>query len=358
MVKPLSYGFIFLLGILSYSVKSSQSPPSAPATIAVTSVSPKVVTWKKTISATGEVAPWQEAILASQIAGQSIVSLNVDVGDRVKKGQIVAKLSNASIQARIRSADAQLRQADVNLSQAKSNRDRALKLKEKESISDQEIDQIVAHYEISLAQQQEIAANREFLENEIRLTTIQAPDDGIVSARLASLGQVVTVGSELFRLIRKGQLEWRGQFQSSVISEIKPGQAVLVDGPEGSKINGVVSRIDPAVNLSTRLASINVALPQGDVLKAGMFLGGQVVLNDRTLISVPEKSVILRDGKTFVAKIIQENATSKIHMAPVSVGQRNGTDVEIISTIVTTDLLVMNGAGLLNEGDVVNVIRN
>ena len=348
--------YVFLLSYFpqfGYCAEES----TLPGVMAVSKVRPHQAVWKKVVRVNGETVPWQRATIASQIAGQSIILLTVQVGDSVRKGQVVAKLSNVSLQAQRRSLDAQLHQAEVNTALAKLNLERASKLKERQSISDQAIEQISAQYEIALSQKLEIAARRDLIAHDINLSTIVAPDDGIVSEQLASLGQVVGVGTELFKIIRRGQLEWKGNVSPSLLPEITLGQSVTFDLPDDSKIEGSVCRIDPSANVSTRLITISVTLPQQALVKNGMVLQGNLLLGDEKVVSIPSKSVVLRDGKSYLARINQVNSRFNIQLLAVSTGQRNGSDISILSKLNPDDSFVLDGAGLLNEGDAVTVIE-
>lgn len=348
--------YLFLLSYLP-QVGHTSEESILQGVMAVSKVRPTQAVWKKSVRVNGEVVPWQYATIASQLAGQSIISLSVQVGDKVKRGQIVAKLSNFSLLAQRRSLEAQHHQAEINTSLAKLNFERASKLKESRNITDQAIEQIKAQYDIALSQTMEIAARRDLLDNDINFSTIVAPDDGIVSEQLASLGQVVGVGTELFKIIRREQLEWRGNVAPTLLPEIVLGQSVIFDLPDGSKIEGLVCRIDPTANISTRLITLSVSLPQHAFVKNGMVLQGNLLLRDEKVISIPAKSVVLRDGKSYLAKINQINSRFYIHLLSVSTGQRNGNDISILSKLNPEDSFVLDGAGLLNEGDAITVIE-
>ncbi len=147
--------------------------------------------------ANGAINPWQEAIIASEISGLRITDVLTDVGDEVKKGQELVKLSQAAVQADVA-------QKQASLAEARANADRARRLKSSGAIPAQQIDQYLTG---------EAIAQAALDAQQIRLaqTRILAPDDGIITTRTATLGAVVQTGTELFRMVRQHKLEWRAE---------------------------------------------------------------------------------------------------------------------------------------------------
>ena len=166
------------------------------AALAVTITTPKMEDWHTSITATGSLAAWQEAVIAAEISGLRITELKVDVGDRVKKGQELAILAKESVEADIAKAKAGVAQAQASLAEAKVNADRARSLKSSGALPAQQIDQYLTGEttaQANLEAQQAVLKGEEI---RLRQTRIIAVDDGVISSRSATLGSVVQTGTE------------------------------------------------------------------------------------------------------------------------------------------------------------------
>ncbi len=186
----------------------------------------------------------------------------------------------------------------------------------------------------------------------LRQTRIAAPDDGIVSARSATVGAVAQQGSELFRLIRKGRLEWRAEVPSGDLQRIKPGQTVRVAGTDGKVVEGRVRTVAPLADVVSRNALVYVDLPPTDRVHGGMFVSGEFELGRIAALSVPESAVVTRDGHDYVYQIASGN---RVRQTRVDLGRRAGTRVEVLGGLQDSARLVGRGAGFLADGDLVDV---
>ena len=125
--------------------------------------------------------------------------------------------------------------------------------------------------------------------SQVRLgnTSVKAPDDGVISARSATVGGVVGAGQELFRMVRQGRMEWRGEVTPSEVGRVKLGQAVKVTWPRAPSCTGKVRAISPTADLQTRNIIVYVDLPRHDELTAGTFAKGRFVLGESSALTVP-----------------------------------------------------------------------
>jgi RND family efflux transporter MFP subunit len=336
---------IIILGIAAFIMLHRAGPaakatPPVPA-LTVTSAMPRRVIWSKTLEASGAIAPWQEASIGTQIGGYQLIDVRVNVGDQVKKGQILAQLDPALLLA-----DQTLLQA--NLDQAEANRQRMLALQGSGGISDQDVLQFVTQAKTARAQ----LASKQL---QLRYTNVVAPDDGVISARTATLGAVVPVGQELFRLIRRNRLEWRGELTAAQLTHIEIGQHIALTLPDGSKASAKVRQSAPSLDSQSRLGLVYADLDGGSQARAGMYASGLIVLGQSPALVIPAQSVVIRDGRSYVLKLDDGSATPKVSLLAVTVGRRAGTDAEIVQGLTSADRIVVQGAGFLNEGDVVRL---
>jgi RND family efflux transporter MFP subunit len=186
---------------------------------------------------------------------------------------------------------------------------------------------------------------------------VLAPDAGVISARTATVGAVVGNGTELFRMIRQGRLEWRAEVTSSELRQLKPGVKAMVRAANGSEQTGRVRMVAPTVDPQTRLALVYVDLPQGDAgaapFKAGMFASGQFELGTSDAMTVPQQSIAVRDGFSYVFRL---NADRRVSQLKVQTGRRLAERIEVLGGLPADATVVVSGAGFLNDGDLVHEV--
>ncbi|MCC4617537.1 efflux RND transporter periplasmic adaptor subunit [Xanthomonas campestris pv. asclepiadis] len=323
--------------------------------LSVTAVTPRAVEWPSTLQASGLVAPWQEAIISSQSNGLRLSSLDVAVGDVVRRGQLLARFDTATLLAARAELSAGLAKAQAAASQADSNRGRALRLQTAGAISDQEVQRYVTEAVTAKAQ---IAVARAQLDaNRLQLQQAQilAPDDGLISAQAATLGAVATSGQELFRLVRQGRLEWRGEFSPEQIARIAVGQQVGLRLPDGSVAMARVRQIAPLLDARSRLGLVYADIAHGSLLRGGMYVDGALELPASRALVVPASSVVVRDGRSTVFCLVGSGGQARVRAQQVVVGRRLGADVELLAPLAAGTRIVAQGAGLLADGDTVLV---
>lgn len=317
-------------------------PHAAPSPALTTvAVDPREVLWPITLEASGAIAPWQEASVGTQIGGYQLIDVRVNVGDEVKKGDLLARLDPALLKA----DEAQLKASDE---QAIANRQRILALQKSGAVSAQDTLLYVTQAKTADA----LLASKHL---QLRYTEVRAPDDGAISARSATLGAVVPVGQELFRLIRQNRLEWRGELTAAQLAGIRTGQSIALRLPDGSLAKATVRQTAPSLQSNSRLGIVYADISPGSSARAGMYVDGQVEQGRVRALTVPAQSIIIRDGRSYVVKLTDTSETPAVVLQAVSVGRRRNDEVEILTGVGLKDRLVGQGAGFLNSGDVVRL---
>lgn len=335
---------------------AAQAPAASAApkpALTVKKVLAQTGTWPQTLSATGSIAAWQEVIIGAEIGGQRLAELKVDVGDRVRKGQLLARLSPGTLEADLAAAKAALMEAEASAREAHQTAERVKTLQGSEALSPQAIDQALA---ADAAGQARVAAARARVQAEqLRLsyTQITAPDDGVINARLATPGALVQPGQELFRLQRQGRLEWRAEVPGPELARLKAGQAVRLQPSGAPAVEGRIRRVAPQIDPQTRNGLVYVDLKAGDALRAGLFARGDFVLGESAALTLPQSAVLLRDGFSYVFRI----DGSKVRQTKVQVGRREADRVEVRSGLAAGAAVVESGVGFLADGDTVRVAQ-
>ena len=345
LIYGLAASAVLVLAVLAAILlrhAAAPAPLAKPApSLTVTAAQPHQVLWADTLETSGAVAAWQEASIGAQIGGYQLVDVRVNVGDAVKKGEILARFDPDMLRA----DEAQLQ---ANYDQAALNEKRALALQKVDAIAEQSVLAAVTTSKMALAQ-----LNAKKLQ--LRYTDVVAPDDGVISSRTATLGAVAPVGQELFRMIRQNRLEWRGELTAAQLVQIAIGQAIALTLPDGSEAVATVRQMAPALDSQSRLGTVYADIAPGSHARAGMYADGRVSLTKTPALIVPAKSVVLRDGRNYVLKLADASPTPRVRQQPVTTGRRQGDDIEIVQGLSTADRIVAEGAGFLGDNDVVRL---
>jgi HlyD family secretion protein len=347
---------IAVLALVATFQAQSQAPAASAATkaaLTVVATSPTTNNLQQTISANGNVAAWQEAVIGAETQGLRIVDVRAQVGDRVKKGQLLARLAGDTLAADVAATRANIAEAEASMLEAKANAERARQLQSTGAISAQQIQQYTTAEATARARSSALKAKLRADEVRAAQTRISAPYDGVISARMATEGAIASPGQELFRLIRAGRLEWRADVAASDLARVVPGMTVRVTPAGGDPVMGKVRMVAPTVDAATRNGLVFVDLPQPGAARAGMFGRGEFEIGATQGLTLPQSAVLLRDGFAYAFRI---GADNKVTMTKVVTGRRVGDRIEILSGLDAQARVVASGAGFLSDGDTVRVV--
>ena len=326
------------------------------AALTVTVVSPQQQNWKQTFTANGNIAAWQEVVIGSELSGQRLTQVNVNVGDEVRRGQVLAEINSDTIRADLAAAKASYAEAQAVLADAMTNNRRIQQLKNTGAISAQEATQYQTSQ--STAQAKLDAAKAQIESNQLRLaqTRVVSPDNGVISARTATVGSLAQTGQELFRLIRDHRLEWRAEVTTSDLYKLKQGMTARIISPDPTQpaVTGKVRMIAPVIDPQTRYGLVYVDIPTTQAVRMGMFVKGEFDLGQKAALTVPQTALLLRDGFSYVF-IVNDN--NRVTQQKVSVGRRLGDRVEILD-LAPNVKVVSSGTGFLADGDLVSIAKD
>lgn len=324
------------------------APQAAPA-LTVQIAAATTAEWPETLQVSGPIAAWQEAIIGSEISGQRLIELRVNVGDRVKKGEVLARYNADMLQA-------EREELQATWQQAEADRVRAASLQDSGAMSSQQIENYANQAAIAKARLQAKLV-------QLRYATVAAPADGTISARSATLGAVGAAGGELFRMILDDRLEWRAELSAEQLAQVKAGQIVTLTLPEGSTAQAKIRQLSPALDAQTRLATAYADILPGSRAYAGMYAAGTIAMQVRPALVVPAVGVVIRDGRTYVftvgdtvATAHKAEATYKVTQQAVTTGRHQGDRVEITEGLRSGARVITQGAGFLNDGDTVRIV--
>ena len=356
VVVAVAAGAFFYFSATRPDAAATNATAAPKPALTVTVATPQRQRQPITLAANGNIAAWQEAVIGAESTGLRLTEVRVNVGDVVKAGQVLATFSSDSVQADVAQARASLLEAQANAADAAGNAERARSLQSSGALSTQQINQYQTTEKTAKARAEAAQAVLGAQQLRGRQTQVLAPDSGVISARTATVGSVVGNGVELFRMIRQGRLEWRAEVTSAELGRIGVGTPVSVVPASGGELRGRVRMVAPSVDPQTRTALVYVDLPAatGDAspAKAGMFARGEFELGEIDALTVPQRALVVRDGFNYLFQLGEGDRVSQLK---VQTGRLAGERVEVVSGLPADARIVVNGAGFLNDGDLVRV---
>ena len=352
-------GLLVLVGVLLWQGAAAkkvtpQPVPTSKAALTVTTTTLQPAHWMQNLTANGSVVAWQEAVIGAEVTGVRIKEVRANVGDRVIKGQVLATLANDTMQASEAEAMAALHESEAVLAEASANAERTRKLAAAGFVSAQQRDQALTNEQSAFARLEVQRARYQASALRLAQQHITAPDEGVISARNATVGTLTQSGAELFRLIRQGRLEWHAELTADELGLIRKGMKVELIAAQGKVVQGVVSALSPSLNPQTRYGQARVSLPADSGLIAGMFARGSFQLGDqaKSVSVLPQSAVMLRDGAGYVFVV---EANSQVKERKIAIGRRYGEQIEVQSGLEAGVPVVASGVAFLVAGDRVRV---
>jgi RND family efflux transporter MFP subunit len=304
----------------------------------------------RTVTASGTVSAWEEVPVGAETGGLTATGVYVDEGTYVRQGQPLVQMNDALLRAQLRQQQAAVETANANAARDQAALQRAQELKERGFLSQASLDTALANQRASSANV--AAAQAALSETRTRLSqaTIKAPVSGLVISRSVTRGQIISPGTELFRIVRDGRLELDAQVPETDLALVRAGQSAVVSSDQIGETTGRVRIVTPEVNAGTRLGVARIAL-NGGGFRPGMFARARIQVGDQPAVTVPTAAVLYRENRAGVFTL---GTGDRAHFQPVTVLSRT-TDSTAVSGLAAGSRVVVAGAGFLGEGDRVTV---
>ncbi len=375
---------VFAATTIAGGALAEETPASEPAGAMLPAITVHQVesrTLRDRIVASGLIGPVERVVVQPQIQGQAINELLADVGDTVKAGDVMARLSDsalklqksqllaarASAQAALAQAAAQLVETRAAADEAERARERTVQLSQQGTASSAARDQAVSAATAALARvnvaeqglkaaeaQVEVAeAQIADVELNLRRTEVAAPVDGEITERNATVGSIASAAGEpMFVIVRDGMLELRADVAEQDVLRLAPGQqaevrAIGLTAP----IAGTVRLVEPTVAAATRLGRVRISFENSASVRSGLFAEADILLAERVGPAVPGASVSVSGDATSV--LVVDDA-GKVSRRPVVTGIRDGGYVEIVSGLEVGERIVARAGAFVRDGDRIN----
>ena len=361
---------------------TTTAPSQVFPAISVTTIGNRVVRDRAIV--TGLIAPVETILVAPLIEGQPIEQLLADVGDVVTEGQVLAVLSEttlefqksqieasrASAMAVIAQAEAQLTDARSAAAEAERVRARTQTLRAQGSATQAALDTATAStvsatarvtvaiqsLEAARAQLAVVGAQLANLDLQLNRTEVKAPFGGEITVRNAQIGAVASAaGQPMFRINRDGALELNADVSETDLMRVKAGQTAslsLVGGVE--PLTGTVRLVEPTIDPASRLGRARIAVNDSSLVRAGMYVEAEVLIAERDTLVVPVTAVGSANGKSTVMRI-KDNLAEQV---VITVGIRDSGWVEVLSGLQAGDTVVTKAGAFVRDGDHINPIAD
>jgi HlyD family secretion protein len=306
----------------------------------------------RTISMNGSVHAWQDVIISSEVGGYRVAEVFVDVGDRVRKGQRLVSLSTALLEAEVATKQAALKQREAELMNAQSALDRGQSLAAMNLLSQADLDRLTSEQLASQSRLESARADLETSQLRLKFTEVVAPDDGVITSRTVTVGQIAQAGNEMLRLLRNGRIEWRGEAPETRLKDLVAGQGVSFTTADGTPFHGTIRVVAPTISENDRTAVVYVDLPADERLRPGMFARGEIAIGSGPAYMVPLESVVSADGYSYVFVLSENNLVARRR---IETGAVHEDAIEVVSGLEVGERIVVKGAGFLKDGDRVSV---
>lgn len=361
--------------LVQHEPKPSEAAP-APLPPAVTVAYAERTELIETVLVTGTLVARDEILVAPEVEGLRVLNLNVDVGDSVRKGDVLATLVRETLEAQLAQNDAaiaraaaqteqarsEIAAAEARLEEANAQFERAKPLQKSGYLSDSIYDQRRAAARTSEAQlaaardglklaeaeRAQLEAQRRELVWRLAKSDVRAPTDGLISRRNARIGGLATgVGEPMFRIVRDGEVELDAEVTEGSLAKIRVGQSAVVDVAGAATIVGKVRLVAPEVERATRLGRVRISLGNDPALHIGGFARGTISTAKSTGIAVPISAVMYSSDGPSVQVVVGGKVASR----RITTGLTANGMVEVRSGLAAGDVVVARSGTFLRDGD-------
>jgi len=321
----------------------------------VTVISPRVAPVISNVTFSGTIFARYDVPIGVEGEAGRIVAIYAEAGDRVKRGQLLAKLDQSILRPQLNRLGASLEEARAQAALSQAEFGRAKGVEAAGALSSEEIERRRAASVTDIARVNVAAAQLAEMQARLDRTEIRAPADGMILTRTAELGQTAAPGGDpLFRLARGGEIEMRGSLAEQDFARLaldQPAQVYLTGYT--TPFNGKVRLLGAVIDPKTRLGEVRITLEANPALRPGAFARGQITIGNATRPVLPQTAV-LSDLKGSYVYVI--NGEKKVERRPVKVADTTLAGVVIGEGLQGNEQVVAMAGGFLREGELVELV--
>jgi len=267
-------------------------------------------------SITGSVEPERRADLRAEVPAV-VLAVVKENGDAVKRGDLLVRLDQTSIRDSLNSAEASARAASQAYDQAQRQYERMAKLRETGVVSMQQLEDVEIARNSAQSEREASRSRVVTARQQLERTEVRAPFDGIVSDRKVSAGDTTQIGKELLKVIDPTSLRFEGFISADSVGEVQAGQKVWfrIHGFADKDFTGVITRVNPAANTTTRQVEVLVAFDDAKQQPnvAGLYAEGHVETHSVATLSLSSASIV-REGDNAFAWRVNDGKLQKVKL--------------------------------------------
>ena len=308
-----------------------------------------------TVSVTGTIGARYDTPIGAEGDAGRVAAVYVEAGDRVKRGQILARIDTALLAPQVANLQAALDLARAESELAAAEYQRAVAVGKSGALSTEETERRRSSSVTAAAKVKVAAAQLAEAQARLARAQVRAPADGIILTRTVEVGQTVSpAGGPLFRMAEGDEVELRGDVAETDLPLLKEGQAVDVRLTGSDKVYpGRVRLLGAVIDPQTRLGMIRVSLAPDPNLRPGAFARADVTVSNAQRIVLPQTAVLTDDKGTYVLVV---NSADKIERRPVHVSGMVQNGVTIADGVAANDRVVATAGAFLQVGETVKPV--
>lgn len=310
----------------------------------------------------GEIRAREETALSFRVGGKLVRRL-VDVGDRVRSGDVLAEIDPGDLRLQVEALQAQSSAAEAQLARVRADHARIASLAKDQLVSRSALDQQTAALRAAEGDARAARAQLDLARNQAGYSQLRAPRDGAIASRQAEAGQVVAAGQAVFGLAADGGREVAFALPESNIRDFQIGQPVLIElwSAAGVRIPGRIREIAPAADPQARTYAARATLDGAESRRIDLGQSARVYIpagGEVGAMRLPLSALHRGDGDKTIVWVVDPKA-GKVRRVPVKIGPYAADGAAVLAGLKPADWVVMAGGHLLHEGqDVVPVDRS
>jgi RND family efflux transporter MFP subunit len=358
IVGALLVGGIVIFVVRGFQASALEASTELHAKQYVTTVNPKPSGGGLPLTLPGTLQGINEATLYARSNGYILRWLK-DIGSSVKKGELLAEITAPEIDQELSQAIAVQQQAASSEGLAKSSAERWNSLREKDAVTQQELDERQSAYLQAQASLASAQANTARLRNLQGFNKVVAPFDGVVTSRNIDVGDLVDagnggVGKALFKVAQIDPLRLYVFVPQAYAQQVKVGDAVTVSlpGHQGEEYQGSIARTARAIDTGTRTMQVEIRVPNPkEALIAGAYVQVNLpIMQDGEALLIPINVLLFRPDGPRVATV---DGGGRVRLSAVKLGTDFGSSVAVLDGLKADDRIILNPADSLADGDIV-----
>lgn len=364
-MKTYIYSGLILSAVLfsSCSQDDKKSVQNTDAPISVTVNQSTTNSTGSVATATGKLVARNSVNVSTRMMGY-ITSMRVEVGQNVTAGQPLVSINSTDIQAKGGQANAQISQAQASFNIARKDYERFQNLYKSQSVSQKELDDMRARYEMAQAGLQAARQMKNEVNSQYKYTNITAPISGTITAKFAEQGDMASPGMPLLTIESSGNLQAQVLVSEKYITMISQGMSVQVTLKSINKtVSGTVSEIGKSATNTGGQYMVKINIPASQDLLPGMFVNVQFPFKNsgktnqdfQESIMVP-KSALVENGQLTGVYVVSSQNTAVLRW--LKIGKTFGDQVEVLSGLNTKEPYIISSNGKLYNGAKIQIKRD